>query len=181
MGQINVAKPVQLFCGAIYAAAVPVERIRAALEGAFGPADFVSGEIPFDFTDYYEDEMGPGLTKWFAAFEGLVSPEYIVDAKIKTNRIEDEFAREFGTADVRRPVNLDPGFVDAARISLATTKDFFHRVYIGRGIYAEVTMFYKDKTFNALPWTYPDYMSPKYMEYFLELRGRFMKKRNGSG
>jgi hypothetical protein len=53
---------------------------------------------------------------------------------------------------------------------LATTKDYSHRIYLGQGIYAEVTLRYRRGAFHPWEWTYPDYGSPRYLEIFAHIR-----------
>ena len=62
------------------------------------------------------------------------------------------------------------------KLVLATTKDRDHRLYLGEGIYAEVTLHYQGGAWRARPWTYPDCARGDYHEFFLRcrehLRGR---------
>lgn len=175
MGSIERSDPVQLFCGAIFAPDMPLGGVKTALEAAFGPADFESAIFDFVFTDYYEKEMGAGLRKIFWAFERLIDPGEIVEAKLRTHEVEKKYAAGVGGA-AGRTVNLDPGYVALPKLVLASTKDYFHRVYLRDGIYAEVTLKYRKPSFEPLPWTYPDYRTPGYIEYFNRLRERYVEK-----
>jgi len=76
----------------------------------------------------------------------------------------------------KRRINIDPGFLSLGKLILATTKDQCHRVYLGRGIFAEVTLFYKRKTFNPWPWTYLDYKSQEYIDIFNSIRAIYQKQ-----
>jgi hypothetical protein len=89
--------------------------------------------------------------------------------------LEDELAELLRTPNttIKRPVNLDPGYIEQAKVVLASTKNFYHRIYIGRGIFAEVTMHFKNNTYQFFPWTYPDYQSRDYQEFFLRTRQIF--------
>lgn len=181
MGDIRQPNPVQLFCGVIFSQNIDLKTVRVELEEAFGPIDFESEIIPFDFTDYYQAEMGAGLNRVFYAFEKLVTPDKIVDAKLLTNDIELKITDELHGAGVSsdgtgRMVNLDPGYVDTPKMVLASTKDFFHRIYLQKGIYAEITLYFKKPSYEPFPWTYPDYRTEKYIAFFNELRTRFRKK-----
>jgi hypothetical protein len=175
MGATGNPRAVQMFCGIIFASAAPLGSVRSGLEAAFGPIDFESDIFDFNFTDYYEHEMGAGLRKVFFAFEELIPPDFIVDVKIGTNEIEKKHAT-MAAGVSNRTVNLDPGYMTQAKMVLATTKDFFHRVYISRGIYAEVTLQYKKPSFEPLPWTYPDYKTPEYINFLNRLRKRYCEK-----
>jgi hypothetical protein len=178
MGDTKEPKPVQLFCGVIYAPRAPLVEIKSGLEKSYGQIDFESAVFDFDFTDYYSLEMGEGLKKIFYAFEKLIPPHEISDVKLKTNEMENRFrgSGEAGQAGGGRLVNLDPGYVTLAKMVLATTKDFYHRISLPNGIFAEVTLNYRKRTFSQNPWTYPDYTTPEYMGFFNELRARYKSK-----
>ena len=92
-----------------------------------------------------------------------------MDIKLSTNRLEQSLS-----VNGKRTVNIDPGYLTPARVVLASTKDFGHRLYLGRGIYGEVTLMYQKKEFRPLPWTYPDYRSEPYHRFFEELLRVYM-------
>jgi hypothetical protein len=169
MGRISDPQPVKLFIGMLAARAETFEAAQATLELEFGPVDTAGEIIPFDFTDYYEAEMGPNLLRKFIAFEKLIDPGELASAKLFTNALEDTISER---AD-KRVVNLDPGYLTPAKLVLASTKDYSHRLYLADGIFAEVTMHYSGGRFNAWPWTYPDYQSEAYLEFFESLRNRY--------
>ena len=144
----------------------------------FGPVLLRSADMPFDLTDYYEPEMGSGLQRRFLAFGNLFDPANLTEAKLWTNTLEAELARE--SDGPARPVNLDPGYVTAAKLVLATTKNRGHRIYLSRGIYAEITLAYRDGDWRPLPWTYPDYRTSGYIAFFRQLRDELLKRRGGA-
>jgi len=146
------------------------------LSRAFGPIDLESPLLDFVHSDYYKEEMGPGLKRKFLSFEKLFDLKGVYKVKLRTNLIEKKFS-----ADGKRKVNIDPGYLTAARVVLASTKDFAHRLYLGRGIYGEVTLLYQRKDFQALPWTYPDYRSEACRQFFRELRSVYMAQLAASG
>lgn len=139
-----------------------------------GNTDWISPVIPFDRTRYYEREMGWPLYRRFASFERLISPEALVDIKLKTNELEMRYS-EGG----KRRVNIDPGYICLERLILATGKNYTHRVYISKGIYADLTLIFKKGTFQPLKWTYPDYAESEIIGYFNELRERYKKQLRG--
>ena len=153
---------VKLIVGLISNDEALLDKIVPLLEKKFkNKADFKSGVIDFAYTDYYNKEMGRNLKRRFLSFEKLVRLETIAKAKLLTNNIEKRFC-----VDGKRAVNIDPGYVDMAKLVLLSTKDYSHRVHIGKGIFAEVTLHYKDKRFDFWPWTYPDYKSEEYTRIF---------------
>ena len=76
-----------------------------------------------------------------------------------------------------RPVNLDMGYVDGGKLVLATTKDYAHRLYLGAGIYGEVTLRWRAGAFEPWEWTYPDYRSGHYREFFAQVRAACLAER----
>ena len=122
----------------------------------FGETDFQSNPMPFTHTDYYQKEFGDGLQRVFISFKKLVSPNVLSKIKVSSNTIEKKLAQK----DLRT-VNIDPGYLALAKVVLASTKDFYHRIYLDKGIYAEITLLYQQKRFRPLEWTYPDYRSQR--------------------
>lgn len=173
-----MAKPtkpeaVNLVCGAIYSPDADIVAVRRRLEETFGPADMESEVFAFDLSDYYEPEMGAGLLKKFFSFEKLIEPETISVIKLATNRIEEGFV--FAGTGGRR-VNLDPGYVAVSKFVLATTKDYGHRVYLGKGIFAEVTMRFVKGTFIPMEYTYPDHRTEGYIRFLNGVREMYREK-----
>jgi hypothetical protein len=169
MGEVTKPKPVKLFVGILIARLPLLSQLCQSLEERFGAIELSSDVMNFNFTKYYEPEMGPGLKRQFVGFRDLVSPDDLPEIKLFTNSLEKKLA-ERG----RRLVNLDPGYLTGAKVVLVTTKDFAHRLYLGCGIYGEVTMLFQRGRFTPLPWTYPDYRSESYHRFFRELRDRYM-------
>ena len=139
-----------------------------ALSDRYGKADYISAPMPFTYTDYYEDEFGGSLIRRFVAFERLIRPEWLPDIKRWTNDLEGRMS-DGG----RRRVNIDPGYLAAAHLILATGKGFGHRPYLRDGIYADLTLIYRERSFHALEWTYPDYRQDEVIRLFNRLRERY--------
>jgi hypothetical protein len=151
------------------------DRAATMLSERFGPVARASEVLPFHFTAYYEPEMGANLLRKFISFERLVDAADLAEIKLWTNALEDQIAagQEFG---VRRPINLDPGCVTPAKLVLATTKDNAHRIYLSRGVYAEVTLSYMKGGFQPMPWTYPDYRTEPYRRFFEQVRADLLAR-----
>jgi hypothetical protein len=132
----------------------------------FGKLDYQSPLFRFDRTRYYEEEMGPWLWRRFVAFDSLVGRDVLADIKLTTNNIEKQFL----DTDGNRTVNLDPGLVSLENIILASGKNFTHRIYLGKGVFGEVTLLFQNKRFMTLPWTYPDYASDQIVAVLSEIR-----------
>lgn len=164
-------KNVKLICSAMTGQTDLFDTFRDFLEKEFGPVDLESDIFPFDYTDYYEKEMGPDLSKKIYSFENPIDQGAISDIKLRTIQMEKDLAKSLGTG-IGRVVNLDPGYVGTLKLVLATTKDRGHRIYLQRGIYAEVTLQYIKGSFQHLPSTYPDHRNPEYKKFFNQVRER---------
>jgi hypothetical protein len=136
----------------------------------FGPVDWVSELFPFNGTRYYEKEMGWPLYRRFISFLSLITPEAIADIKLITNEIEKEHLDK-----EKRKINIDPGYITLERLVLATGKNYSHRIYLGKGIYADLTLIFHDGTFKPLSWTYPDYAEEKVISLFNRLRSGYLR------
>jgi Domain of unknown function (DUF4416) len=137
----------------------------------YGIIDYQSDVLPWDKTDYYREEMGDGIARKIVFFERLLDPTELPKIKLYTNEIENDFALRTGDI-LRRRINLDPGYMTEAKVVLATTKDFSHRIYIGSNIYAEVTLRYsiQNRGFTPCDYTYPDYRTDQYRTVFNKAR-----------
>jgi Domain of unknown function (DUF4416) len=136
---------------------------------AWGKIAMASPAFAFEETDYYTATMGAGLKKQFFAFDQLIDPAELVDRKLQSNDWESEYAA-LGRHDEARPLNLDPGYFTLAKLVLASTKDHAHRLYLGRGIYAEITLHFRNRDWQASDWTYPDYRRGDFQEFFSQCR-----------
>jgi len=179
MGEPRPPHPVKLFVGMLAGRPEWFDAAERRLARELGPVDLAGEPVPFDVTDYYAPEMGQGLLRKFVACERLVSPGELASIKVATNRIEAELAAELD-APVPRPVNLDPGILDGSKLILATTKDYAHRIYLDRGIYAEVTLIWHKGGWQPTPWTYRDYRSEPYLAFFAAARARYREQRRAT-
>ncbi len=169
MGKALPHLPVKLIVGMIAREKEDFQLAQVRLSQHFGPVDFESQILPFDFTAYYTAEMGPNLKRKFISFLELIDPANLAEVKLFTNALEAELSEE-GT----RRINLDPGYISTGKLVLATTKDRQHRIYLGQGIYAEVTLRWKRRGFEAWEWTYPDYRTSEYLGILDQLHHTYM-------
>lgn len=178
VGASPLAGKVVLFLGIFGQNPSLFETISRIMERKFGPISGRSELFDFIHTDYYTEEMGPDLKKIFYVFSRPIQPSELPAIKLYTGKLEARFSlkeTEYGRRnrewpERRRQVNLDPGYLSLNKVVLASTKDYSHRLYLGKGIYGEVTLFFKNKTFTPFPWTYPDYKTPGYVNFFNEMR-----------
>ncbi|MEN8243867.1 MAG: DUF4416 family protein [Thermodesulfobacteriota bacterium] len=146
-----------------------IQPVVEDLRSCFGELDLVSAWLPFDFTSYYAPEMGEPLFRRVMSFEGLIRQSTLASIKRQTNAIEKAYARAG-----RRRVNIDPGYLLAERFVLATGKNFTHRIYIGGGIYADLTLVFQKGAFQTLPWTYPDYAEQRMQLFLTSVRNLYL-------
>lgn len=166
MGEVKGHQLVKLIVGMIGNRLDLLELAKLRLIKRFGKVDCESDLMAFDKTHYYEREMGFDLKRKFYSFEKLIRPEELAQIKIFTNGLEREFLNESGG----RGVNLDPGYLASGKLVLASTKDYQHRIYLGHGIYGEVTLRFRRGSLCPWEWTYPDYRSTQYIEFFNHVR-----------
>jgi len=178
MGIIEKPHLVKLITGILVSSDEAFHKAEKALCRKFGRIDYKSKGIDFDFTDYYKEDMGSGLKRYFLSFEGLIDPVRLPSIKRITNRIEEQISKHAKAR--KRPVNIDPGYLTDAKLILASTKDYNHRIYLDRCIYAEITLCYQDGDFKSQSWTYPDYKTDEYKRIFRQIRELFMKQRKPS-
>ncbi|MFC1594501.1 DUF4416 family protein [Candidatus Omnitrophota bacterium] len=155
------AHPVKLFFGLISSNPDLFLQVEQIASKRFGEIDVASPHIPFECTQYYEKELGSNLLRKFIAFEDLIVPGALSEVKVYTIELEEQFRQ-----DGRRAINIDPGYLSAWQVVLASTKNFSHRIYLSHGVFAELTFFYQGKAFQPLPWAYPDFKSKEYLDFF---------------
>lgn len=174
MGIAKQHKPVKLIVGMISSDPALLLKVEAVLQRAFGPIDFRTSLLDFAYTNYYEPEMGGNLKRQVVSFRRLINPDDLPKIKFYTNKLELKFSISKKTPS--RKINIDPGYLTEAKLILATTKDHQHRIYLNRGIYAEVTLRFVDKTYLPWEWTYRDYQSKEYIDIFNEIRKIYMQR-----
>ena len=145
--------------------------LAAALQDRFGPVEIAYPAQAFAFTHYYDRELGTPIVRRLLAFARLVPQEALANVKLATNALEDAFAGPDG----RRRINLDPGLLTQERLVLATGKNFTHRIYLGRGIFGDLTLVFQAGSWQTLPWTFPDYASAGMRLLFDDIRRRYRR------
>ncbi len=162
---LSKPKKCKLIFAFIYSSEEIYKKAKNFIIKKFGKVDFESQPLEFKFTDYYKEEMGSNLKRRFISLKKLIEPQELLDIKLFTVKLE----RKLAILNKRR-VNIDPGYLNEAKLVLSTTKDFSHRIYLGKKIFAEVTLIYKNKGFQNLPWTFPDYRTKTYKEILSKIR-----------
>jgi len=160
---------VRLFISIISASPHRIANVLTELTDTHGSLDFISAVLPFDYTDYYCAEMGLHLIRRFATFDRFIEQDDLALIKEKTNFLETQLS-----VGGKRTVNIDPGYISAERLVLASGKNNAHRIYLSRGIYADLTLIYYDKDYRPLPWTYPDYAEVSLRTWLRALRQKYL-------
>lgn len=158
-------KPVKYFVGALFTDKEILNKSINDLENSFSNVDLESDDFPFDITRYYNKEMGEPIFRRFLSFAKLRSPGEIAEAKLTSNATEDKYR-----INGNRKVNLDVGYIDCDKVVLASAKYGIHKIYINKGIYADMALHYGKGKFTPYPWAFMDFKSDCYYQFFLEVR-----------
>jgi hypothetical protein len=165
----QAAKPAKLVIGVFTPNKKIVDNLALELSSQFGQIDLISSWMDFNYTSYYEPEMGSALVRRVFTFKRLIEQGELAAVKIATNQIEQAYS-----PGGRRAANIDPGFMLQERFVLASGKNFSHRIYIGLGIYADLTLIYQKGSFQKLPWTYPDYADQAMLKFLDQVRRKYV-------
>lgn len=165
--------PVKYFVGVIWHPQIRLEEIQRIIEDAFGLIDTVSDTFSFTITAYYQEEMGEGLRRVFYSLKNLAGAEELMAFKRHCCQIENEFFRNQG----KRCVNLDPGYLDAQKLVLASNKAGGHKVYLGGGTFADMVLHFHKGSYQAFEWTFPDFKTSQYHDFFWKIREVYLGQR----
>ena len=177
MAEIAQVQPVQLVAAVLAADTGLAPAVEAELERRLSPIEARSTWYDFEVTGYYEPEMGGGLKRVLYAFRDLISPEAIADIKLATNAVEAYFADSSAgpAGSGRRRVNIDPGYMDFHKLVLASAKFLGQKIYLGKGIYADPTLYY-DKGWKPYAWGFPDFRDGRYNTFLTQVRTAYKAK-----
>ncbi len=170
MSEPQTPKPAKLVVSLFMKALDLLEPATCDLSEAFGPVDLAGPWFDFDFTDYYHMEMGAPLFRRMLAFQRHIQQHHLASIKLITNEIEKKYMDR-----MKRRVNIDPGYLTVERFVLATGKNYTHRIAIGDGIYADLTLIYTGGGFQTLPWTYPDYAQRNMLDFLERVRRKYQR------
>jgi hypothetical protein len=169
MWELQKPEPVKFFCGILAADEDCLQKSKDVLRNEFGETDLESDIWDFVKTEYYKHETGDTILRQFVSFKDLIDPGELAEAKLKTNEMEKNLASKL-RPDLPRPVNLDPGIIEPSKLILASTKNFAQRIYIGKNIWAEITLSYRKAGWKIFDYTYPDYRQEIYHKFFDKVR-----------
>ncbi|MBN2621291.1 DUF4416 family protein [candidate division WOR-3 bacterium] len=166
MAGIKEPQPVLPFIGVLSRDGIGTGPLIEQLAPLFGSVTIRSTPQKFTHTTYYNKEMGDRILRQWWVFDRIIDPAFLIDMKHASNTLEQHYQNDDGGRDI----NIDPGIITMSNVILASTKNYSHRIYLGKGIYAEVTLIFKRKTYTTLEWTYPDYKEPSTIDFFNQAR-----------
>ncbi len=169
MATLHQPVPVKYFVAVLFFSSDYLSRARILLEERWGRLDLEGEAHPFDVTDYYYSEMGGSLFRSLFSFDQLMDPVEIVDRKLECNDIEIDLALEGN-----RRVNLDAGYLDHNKVVLASAKEAGQKIYLGRGVYADLAGRYKAGSYQPFEWSFPDFRDGRYDRELLAIRQRYL-------
>lgn len=171
MAEVKPPLPVKFFIASLYSSAECLQKAISLIEKEWGEIEFQSADYPFNVTDYYAPEMGSNINRKLLVFRELYSPVILVDMKLRCNAIEHEIA-----VDNKRLANLDAGYLDHNKIVLASAKDAGQKVYLDKGIYADLAGRYKAGKYQPFEWSFPDFRDGRYDVDLVAVRKIYMKQ-----
>ena len=148
------------------------EAVRILTE-QFGEIFLTSPAVPWDHSSHYKDELGWPILRQFIFFSDVIDTGSLADIKLKTIEVEDSLS-----SGGKRRINLDPGYITLAKVVLASTKNYSHRIYLGKGIFAEITLIYRavERTYTPHLFTYTDYQEKDNIDLFMKARNELRRK-----
>jgi hypothetical protein len=173
MGTPREPRPAKYFVALLSSDSELLTTVESDLAAILGVIDNRSEILPWTASNFYQREMGSDLRRRFLSFEPLASPGELARIKLLTQHVEDKYRDKTAGHSARR-VNIDPGYIDAFKVVLASTKNAGQRIYLHSGIYAEATLMYFDGAFHGLAYTYPDYLWPATLAFFTSLRSAYV-------
>ena len=168
-------EPVKLVVAVLCPDSDSLARSVEGLRSHRGDIDHQGAARPFNLTDYYEEEMGTRLERSILSFDRLASPEELVDFKHECVELERSLAESSG----QRAVNLDPGYLDHGKVVLASLKAAGQKIYIARGVYADLVSRYGEGRYRPFEWTFPDFSAGLYDEDLTAIRTRYLEQLRG--
>ncbi|MBF0473638.1 MAG: DUF4416 family protein [Nitrospirae bacterium] len=154
-----------LFSGLLYSDTFVYSQTIPVLKDMFGEIYYESPALSWSHSNFYKEELGLPILRRFIFFDGIYDPSRLADSKLIANNIEQQFS-----IDGKRRINIDPGYMTLAKVVLASTKNYSHRIYLDKGIFAELTLINIKGKFQPLLFTYPDFKETPTLDIFHHVR-----------
>jgi hypothetical protein len=162
----------RLIISALYSHIDAVADALNKLERQFGRIQCETIDIPYTNTEKYSEEMGDNLMRRFFSFDKPVSRDILPDIKPVLTKIENQLGDRVQDFTFRT-INLDPGIMSAENVVMASNHEYNHRIYIGKGVFADIQLIWARGTFRQLPWTHPDFCHEEAVDFFMRVRESF--------
>lgn len=175
MGIPKEPNPAKYFVALLSSQIDLLDAVETDLERLLGEIDDRSETVAWSASRFYEDEMGVGLLRRFLSFGPLLAPAVLADIKLGTQSIEECYRSAPANGGGRR-INCDPGYLEAGKVVLASTKNASQRIYLRGGIFAEATLLYYEGMFHGCAYTYPDYLWSGTLLFMTACRARYLEQ-----
>jgi hypothetical protein len=113
--------------------------------------------------------MGTPLVRRLISFKNLAEPALLIAMKLECNEIEEAMS-----AYGKRTVNCDAGYLDHNKVVLASAKEAGQKIYLDKGIYADLAGRYKDGAYRSFEWSFPDFKDGRYTEELIAIRSLYL-------
>lgn len=177
MGKTFLPKPAKLIISMFTSDKSLFNLYKEELIKRFGEVDIESNVQPFNFTNYYKEEIGENLIQKLFSFSTLIRQDELAEIKIISNDLENNNIDKNTKINVthhKRKINLDPGYITLDKYILASTKNGPSRIYLNQGIYAEITLRFINKSFVPYDeYTYPNYKTNEYINFLNSVRLKY--------
>ncbi len=170
MGVQRFREEAVLFVGCLFSSQEIYDAALSVLKKDYGNILLETPSLPWTHSDYYAKEIGKPLDRKFIFFDTVIDTSVLPDAKLKIMDIEKDFSK-----DGKRQINLDPGYLSLAKVVLASRKNYSHRIRVGKLVFAELELIFKERAFHPLPHTYTDYKDRGNIKIFMNARDLLKK------
>ena len=175
MGKAKEPNPAKLFMSLITSEDEFFGRGMKDLSLAFGEIDFMSHKYAFQFTDYYMRGDGERPLPSVHHFRRLISIPLLPD--IKAN--DQSSGRKICDSGRTPSDQYRSGISLFGACDPCNDEGYTHRPYLREGIYADLTLIYRNKSYQPLEWTYPDYRQEEVIGLFNQFRKTYVEDLKG--
>ncbi len=170
MSDMVIPAKAKFFVSIIYSSDDILSDLEKRLIKKFGIIDYRTRSFPYVSGEFFRDK-GPAQHRVFLSFVKLMKRERIVSVKKYTTGLEQRFMKQ-----ERQGAKIDPGYLTLSNVFIATGRDYFHRAYIGKGVYLENEYRYVGKRYQPWEWTPPDLHKPENVFFFHEIRVLYQRQ-----
>jgi hypothetical protein len=92
-------------------------------------------------------------------------------------KLECNVLKDVQRINGKRRVNLDAGYLDHNKVILASAKEAGQKLYLDKGIYADLVGRYKNGAYRPFEWIFPDFKDGRYTVELLSMRTLYLNCR----